>query len=145
LLFVFSGFILIGFFMYAVYYVYTNYREEVIAFFKKYPEIEYIIRKIASFTSIELREDEASNLRSNSKEESEKMVTLESPRRKKKTPRQEKIIQLLTMSEKMDMSEIQKHFSKVNVRTLRRDLSSLESSGMITKVGRTKGAFYKLV
>jgi len=144
LAFIFSGFIFVGLVMYVVYYLYTNYKKEIIIAFKKFPEIESGLRKIASFTSIELKEDEMSNLRTETLLEETPLKVNKKSKTQVLNSRQSKILKLLIDNKKLEMSDIKNNFPKINVRTLRRDLSTLESQALIVKVGKTKGAFYKL-
>lgn len=59
-------------------------------------------------------------------------------------PRQSKIMDIITLKGEITIDDVVKEIPNVTRRTLRRDLTSLESSGYIIKVGRTKGTSYKI-
>lgn len=151
LIVLFSFFFFLGFILYVVYYVYTNHKKEVNNLLQKYPQISRALRKTAAFTSEVVKDDKLSRFRSAAasvKPEKLKVKAASSNKRSsaKSTlnSRQNKIVELLGGNVKLEMSQIKSNFPNINVRTVRRDLSKLESLGIITKSGKTKGSFYKL-
>lgn len=159
LMIVFSFFFFIGFLLYVVYYIYTNYKKEVNEVLQKHPEISHVLRKTAAFTSNMITDKKLSKAESLLDQLPGKLTEFKKPSqakvkaalkvktaevKKNLNSRQNKIIELLTTNAKLEMSEIKKNFPSINVRTVRRDLSALESMGRIVKTGKTKGAFYKL-
>lgn len=60
------------------------------------------------------------------------------------TKRQKYIYKLIKSQREVEMDDLEKKITNVHVRTIRRDLSKLEESDLIEKIGKTKGAFYKI-
>ena len=58
--------------------------------------------------------------------------------------RQKKILQILKKREKAQVGELQKIFSDVSKRTLRRDLDDLLNQGMVDRVGQWNEIYYKV-
>lgn len=58
-------------------------------------------------------------------------------------PRQEEIFNILKDHKVISSDSIHRRFLKVPSRTLRYDLKKLQDAGLILKIGRTKGSFYK--
>jgi hypothetical protein len=56
--------------------------------------------------------------------------------------RQQKILSIFAPEKKVYMENIVNAVKGVHVRTLRRELSKLESKKLIKKVGKTKGSYY---
>ena len=147
----FSFLFFIGFLLYVVYYIYTNYKKEVNEVLQKHPEVSHVLRKTAAFTSSILADKKLTDVETSSTFHKPERILRKAAFKVKSeaigsslNSRQNKIIELLADSNKLEMSEIKKNFPSINVRTVRRDLSKLESSGRIVKSGKTKGAFYKL-
>lgn len=58
--------------------------------------------------------------------------------------RQKKILQILKKREKAQVGELQKTFSDVSKRTLRRDLDDLLGQGLVDRVGQWNEIYYKV-
>jgi DNA-binding transcriptional ArsR family regulator len=63
----------------------------------------------------------------------------------KLSDRQEKIVKLLLVKEKVYPSELQDLLSNVSARTIRRDMSDLEEKGLVEQKGATKSTYYKYI
>lgn len=59
------------------------------------------------------------------------------------SPRQEEIYRILKDHKIASFDTIKRRFLKVNERTLRYDILKLQKKRYITKIGKTKGSFYK--
>ncbi len=136
----FSIFFLFGFLLYLVYNLYKRYEKEIVNALKKYPEVSTMLRDVASFaSSIKMKEDmfipRTREIEKATKNTNNNKLNL----------RQKKILNLLLEVKKIEMSNLKSEFINVTERTLRRDLSKLESEGLIKKSGKTKGSSYQLV
>lgn len=63
----------------------------------------------------------------------------------KLTKRQKEIVKHLEQAGELGMKELSDIFGQVTPRTLRRDLSQLETLGIVKQLGRTKNSFYRLL
>lgn len=63
----------------------------------------------------------------------------------KLTKRQQEIVKHLEQAGELGMKELSDLFSQVTPRTLRRDLTQLETLGIVKQFGRTKNSFYRLL
>ncbi len=59
--------------------------------------------------------------------------------------RQEKVVKLLLVKEKVYPSELQDLLSSVSARTIRRDMTDLEKKGLVEQKGATKSTYYKYI
>lgn len=60
-------------------------------------------------------------------------------------PRQEEMYRIITDHKTVSMDFIQRRFMKIPERTLRYDLKKLTDSGLIAKIGKTRGVFYTAI
>jgi len=60
-------------------------------------------------------------------------------------PRQEEIFNIIKNHKTVSFDFIKRRFLKVPERTLRYDLKKLCDRGMVIKIGKTRGSFYKLI
>ena len=58
-------------------------------------------------------------------------------------PRRSEILNIIKDQELVNFNQIRRRFLAVNERTLRFDLKKLADAGLISKLGTTKGVFYK--
>lgn len=58
------------------------------------------------------------------------------------SPRQQKIMELVNNNPRVDTALLEEEIGGVTIRTLRRDLDTLEEKGLIRKIGKTKGSYY---
>ncbi len=58
-------------------------------------------------------------------------------------PRRAEIYRIVKEQKLVNFDQIRRRFSKVNERTLRYDLKKLQDSGLIRKLGTTKGVYYQ--
>lgn len=61
----------------------------------------------------------------------------------KLSERQRRVYRFIKRGGESDMARISEKFTEVTQRTLRRDLTKLVSTNLVTKEGDTKGALYK--
>ncbi len=59
-------------------------------------------------------------------------------------PRRSEIYKIIAEQKMVNFDQIKRRFGNVNARTLRYDLKKLSDEGFITKLGSTKGVYYKL-
>lgn len=59
-------------------------------------------------------------------------------------PRRAEIYQIIKDQRLVNFDQIRRRFLLINERTLRYDLKKLQESGFVTKLGSTKGVYYKL-
>lgn len=82
----------------------------------------------------------------NQTEKLKDLVTAEN--QKKETlflpPRQEEIYNIIKDHNIVSFDQIRRRFLKVPARTLRYDLKKLVDTGLISKIGKTKGSYYKV-
>ncbi len=57
--------------------------------------------------------------------------------------KQEKIYNLIKINGTVQLRFIRKHFKTIPERTLRYDLKKLVDSGLIIKIGKTRGSYYR--
>lgn len=60
-------------------------------------------------------------------------------------PRRHEIYEIIKTQKLVNFDTIRRRFAKVNERTLRYDLKKLQDGGFITKLGTTRGVYYKPV
>ena len=58
-------------------------------------------------------------------------------------PRRAEIYQVIKDQKQVNFDQIRRRFMKVNARTLRYDLKKLQDGGFVTKLGATRGVYYK--
>jgi Fic family protein len=58
-------------------------------------------------------------------------------------PRRAEIYQIIKEQQLVNFDQIRRRFMRVNERTLRYDLKQLQNSGLIKKLGTTKGVYYQ--
>ena len=60
-------------------------------------------------------------------------------------PRRAEILNIIQEQRLVNFDQIRRRFMRVNERTLRYDLKQLQNSGLIRKLGNTKGVYYESV
>lgn len=60
------------------------------------------------------------------------------------TPKQEEIVNIITDHKVVSFDFLSRRFQAVPKRTLRYDLKKLTDSGIVDKIGRTRGSFYRI-
>ena len=58
-------------------------------------------------------------------------------------PRRAEILNIIKEQQLVNFDQIRRRFMRVNERTLRYDLKQLQNSGLVKKLGNTKGVFYQ--
>lgn len=59
-------------------------------------------------------------------------------------PRRQEMLNIIREHKEISLDRLQRRFLKIPGRTLRYDLKSLEKDGYISKIGSTRGAFYRI-
>jgi Fic family protein len=59
-------------------------------------------------------------------------------------PRRGEIVKLIREHKLLNFDQIHRRFKNINPRTLRYDLKKLQTEGFVTKLGTTRGAYYKI-